>query len=105
MNDIDTTFAQAFKTWDIELPPATFDQKQPGLIRKGGWNIRYAFGENYLDYYATHRMTSGRHVRIHADGRTECLEIPHEFIVYPKGADEEARSKAEEDYYAHNRVV
>lgn len=79
--------------------------KQPGKIRKAGWNIRYVFGEDHMDYYATHRMTNDRHVRIHADGRSESLESPRDFVVYPKDADEETRTKADEEFYAYNQAV
>ena len=103
--NIETTFAENFARWDIKLPPDAVPMKQPGTIQKAGWNIRYVFNEDYLDYYATHRMTNDRHVRIHSDGCTEYLETAHDFIVYPKDADEEARPKAEEEYYAHNRAV
>ena len=105
MTDIETTFAQTFKTWDINLPPDAVEQKRPGSIRKMGWTIRYVFDEDYLDYYATHRMTNDRHVRIYVDGRSEAPESPQDFVVYPKDADEEARAKADEEFYAHNRAV
>ena len=105
MTNIETTFARTFENWDIKLPPDAFAMKQPGTIHKAGWTIRYVFDEDYLDYYATHRMTNDRHVRIHADGHSAVLESPQDFIVYPKDADEEARLKAKEDYHAYNQAV
>ena len=105
MTNIEMTFAKTFETWDIKLPPDAVEQKRPGSIRKAGWNIRYVFGENSLDYYATHRMTNDRHVRIHSDGRSEYLEAPQDFFVLPKDGDEEAIAKAKEEYYARNRAV
>ena len=105
MTNMETVFAQTFGNWDIKLPPDAVVQKQSGTIRKAGWNIRYAFAEDYLDYYATHRMTNDRHVRIHADGSSESLESPRDFVVYPKDEAEEARTKAEEEFYEYNQAV
>ena len=45
---------------------------------QAGWAISYVFGEDYLDYYAEHRMTNPRHVRIHAEGLCESLEAPQD---------------------------
>ena len=105
MNKIETAFAKTFSTWNIQLPPDATDRKQPGKIMQSGWIIRYVFGEDYLDYYAVHRMTNPRHERIHPDGRSEPLEAPREMYIVPGGADEAARQKAKEDYYAYNRRV
>ncbi len=62
---------------------------------KTGWFISYVFGNNYLDFYADHRMTNPRHNRIHTDGRIEALDTYLEFNVVGK----------EEEFYAHNRKV
>lgn len=105
MTNIEEIFAEYFAHWGIKLPPDAIAMKQPGTIHKAGWTIRYVFYEDCLDYYATHRMTNERHVRIHADGHSESLDSRREFVVYPKDADEEARLKAKEDYQAHNQAV
>ena len=76
MNNIDTAFAKMFESWNIHLPLNATTLKQPGKIVQAGWAIRYVFGEDYLDYYAEHRMTNPRHERIHSDGRCESLEAP-----------------------------
>lgn len=48
-----------------------------GQIAKQGWTIKFLFGEDakgkFLDYYASHRMTNDRHVRIRSDGSEEIL--------------------------------
>ena len=68
MTNIETVFNEAFAAWDIRLPEETIASKQRGKIVKAGWVIWYLFGSNehgwYLDYYAAHRMTNDRHVRI-----------------------------------------
>ena len=71
-------FNQAFEHWEIELP---IDALEPGvvwLILHRGWTIwtRYDVAEDgreYLDYYADHRMTNDRHLRMYVDGDDEGL--------------------------------
>ena len=105
MNEIEAAFARYFDNWDIQLPQDAAIERQPGKIVAKGWSIRYVFGEDYLDYFAEHRMTNPRHVRIHSDGRIEHLEAPMEFYAVPGDADEEARLKAREAYYEANRRI
>ena len=95
MDKIEKAFADYFRNWDICLPPGASTLKQPGQIRKAGWFISYVFGDNYLDFFANHRMTNPRHERIHADGRIECLDTYWEFRV----------AGEEEEFYVHNRKV
>ena len=45
------------------------------------------FGEDYLDYYAEHRMTSPCHERIHSDGRWESLEAPSNNVEATRSFD------------------
>ncbi len=105
MDNIETAFAKTFDNWNIRLPQNATALKQPGKIVQAGWVISYVFGEDYLDYYAEHRMTNPRHVRIHSDGRSESLEAPQEMYAVPGDADETARQQAKEDFYAYNRRV
>ena len=105
MNNISTAFAKMFEPWDIHLPTDATTLKQPGKIRQRGWFISYVFGEDYLDYYAEHRMTNPRHVRIHSDGQCESLEAPRDMYAVSGDADESERQRAEENFYAHNRRV
>lgn len=105
LTKVETIFAQTFENWGITLPVDAVSTKEPGQIHKAGWSIRYVFSEDYMDYYATHRMTNDRHVRIHVDGSSESLESPRDFVVYPKDADEGARTKADEEFYAYNQAV
>ena len=105
MNDIEIAFAETFENWNIKLPPEATALRQPGEIKQRGWVIRYVFGEDCLDYYAEHRMTDPRHVRIHPDGRSESLEAPRDMYAYPGNADEATRQKAKDEYHAYNRRV
>ena len=105
MDNIHRIFAKAFGNWDIHLPPDATTLKRPGRIKKAGWSISYVFGEDYLDYYAEHRMTNPRHMRIYADGRVEGMEAPRDGYAIPAGANEATEKQAEEAFYAHNRRV
>lgn len=109
MEKIKEQFAQYFSNWNIRLPDDDVQARRSGTIGQAGWSIRYLFGREgdieYLDFYASHRMTNDRHVRIHADGQEEDLETPQDFMVYPKDADETQRARIQEEYYAHNRAV
>ncbi len=72
-----------------------------------GWAIWYLFGEDkrgeYLDYYASHRMTDDRHVRIWEDGGTESLPTLGTFRIASQDPEEDTRLKAE--YLENNRRV
>ena len=105
MDSIEAAFAETFEPWDIQLPSGATASKLPGKIMHDGWHIRYIFGEDYLDYYAEHRMTNPSHVRIHSDGRCESLEAPRDMYVVPRDADEAASQQAKEDFHAYNRKV
>ncbi len=57
----------------------------------------------YLDYYASHRMTNDRHVRIHAGGEEEDLPTIQEGRLCSQDPTEDKRLEAE--YYAENQRV
>ena len=109
MEEIEKAFNRAFAHWDIQLPADAIASRQSGKLLKAGWIIEYLFGregnKEYLDYYAVHRMTNDRHVRIHAEGHSEDLETPMEFIAYLEGSDDTAMEQAREAFYDHNRTV
>ncbi len=69
--------------------------------------IWFLFGRDddgvFLDYYACHRMTNDRHVRIREDGSTELLPTIAEFRMCSEDPEEDARLEAE--YFARNREV
>jgi hypothetical protein len=64
-------FAAYFKDFDIALPDVI--PASGGLIRQAGWNIRYTFGQDFLELYAMHRLTNDRHLKISEDGTVETL--------------------------------
>ena len=107
MNWVEREFNRDFANWDICLPSGATASREAGRTVKNGWTVWYAFGSDegieYLDYYASHRMTNDRHVRLYADGRTEGLEAISEFHVVPKDPNEAAQAQA--DFYARNREV
>lgn len=92
-------FADHFKNWDIHLPEDAVQAHERGKINKAGWSIWYLFGSDeqgeYLDYYASHRMTIDSHVRIRADGAVEHLPALEEMFVGSDDPAEHARLKAE----------
>ncbi len=107
MKAIEDIFNGDFSHWDIRLPAEAIKGRYRGKIVKGGWTIWYLFGSDekgeYLDYYAAHRMTNDRHLRIYADGSCEGLETISEFCFGSKDPEEDARLKAE--YFAENQRV
>lgn len=107
MDEIETRFNATFSHWNIYLSPDDIAQRRCGKIVQAGWAIWYLFGSDksseYLDYYASHRMTNDRHVRIYVDGRCEALPTVQEFRQASEDPEEDARIEAE--YYAENRRV
>ena len=49
----------------------------------------------YLDYYASHRMTSDSYVRIHSDGKVESFPVIESERVVHENPEEDKRLKAE----------
>ena len=66
-----------------------------GKIVQAGWAIWYLFGSDengeYLDYYASHRMTDDRHVRIYAHGSTQDLPVISGGRICSEDPEEDAR--------------
>lgn len=109
MDNLAQIFEAYFGQWDIRLPAEAVATRQPGRLAAGGWTIHYLFGRDergeYLDFYATHRMTNDRHVRIRASGETEMLPAIVDEIVYPPDATDEQRRQIEQEYRRHNIEV
>lgn len=108
---IETRFHETFAHWSIRLPPENLRERQRGKINEEGWTIWFLFGEDdegeYLDYYAMHRMTNDRHIRLHADGRETWLEALPEgmsFAFDPKEGPE-AEERARRAYWAESERV
>ena len=107
MRRIEGRFRLAFAPWGIALLPEHVRERKRGKIVASGWAIWYLFGEDergeYLDYYASHRMTDDRHVRIREDGSAEPLPTISTFRIVSGDRKEDARLEAE--YLDHNRRV
>lgn len=107
MKNIESKFNGAFEHWGIQLPPDAVEQRERGKIVRAGWVIWYLFGSDekgeYLDYYASHRMTDDRHVRIYADG--QCEDLPAIAGLRLRSEDPEEDARLEAEYCAENRTV
>jgi hypothetical protein len=87
-------FDRNFKYWDIPFPQEFLERRIKGVIRHRGWCISYIFGKNkkgeYLEFYASHRMTNDRHLRIYESGKVQGLATTGggEFLFYGKNPTE-----------------
>ena len=108
MNEIEAKFNAYFKAWDIVLPPEDIAQRRRGRIFQRGWTIWYLFDADekgeYLDFYATHRMTDDRHVRIYASGEVDD-SLPWIKCVGRCSPDPEENRRLQAEFYAHNQAV
>ena len=104
-------FNRAFGNWDIELPA---DAMKPGivwLIVQQGWTIWTRFNTDiederaHLDYYAMHRMTNDRHVRLYAGGEGESLPAIESCLIYPADATKGEVEALEAEQNSRNRAV
>ena len=100
-------FNQNFSNWRIVLPAKSVKSRTRGKIVEAGWAIWYLFNSDergeYLDYYASHRMTNDRHVRVYADGFSETLPVISEFRVCSKDSKEDAKREAK--FFAKNQAI
>ena len=96
---IEQVFAERFSPWSITLPAEDVRERRRGKIVAAGWAIWYLFGSNerreYLDYYAAHRMTTDRHVRLYENGEVESLPAINTMRVSSRHPEEDARLEAE----------
>ena len=104
---IEERFRRTFARWGISLPPEDVEARRRGKIVASGWAIWYLFGEDergaYLDYYASHRMTDDRHVRLREESPAEHLPTIRTFRIVSPDPVEDARLEAE--HLEHNRRV
>lgn len=101
-------FDEYFTNWCISLPIDSLANRAKGEILQNGWRIQYVFGSDergeYLDFYARHRMTNDRHVRVYGDGTRIGLPSEVDFITYdPKVPGDEDRAVRARD--EHNQMV
>ncbi len=107
MSAIENEFNRRFQHWNIKLPDEAVAHRRRGYIGQAGWAIWYLFDSNdrgeYLDFYASHRMTGDEHTRIYADGTTEDLPYIGSFRLSSSDPEEDARLEAE--YFARNQKI
>lgn len=107
MKSLADAFNKRFAHWKIQLPEEDLKTRQSGYIQQAGWLIHYCFGEDkngeYMDYYATHRMTDDSHLRIYADGREKALPTLNGKVLCSEDPVEAKRLEKEHD--ARNREV
>jgi len=97
MNNIKKSFSKYFENWSIEISQNDINERKNGYINKSGWLIQYCFGnENdieYLDYYASHRMTNDRHIRIYENGEIKNLPTLRESYLVDTPEPEPIKSQ------------
>jgi hypothetical protein len=107
METIEESFNTSFAHWGIRLPADAVKQRKSGRIVQAGWAIWYLCGHDdqgeYLDYYASHRMTNDQHLRLRASGISESLPAMQDFHLCSDDPEEDARLEAE--YFARNQEV
>ena len=107
MENAVSRFNTQFERWKICLPPEDVAQRKRGRIVKAGWAIWYMFGSDeqgeYLDFYASHRMTNDQHVRIYADGQGQLL--PTISSMHGCSSDPKENARLEAEYFAENQRV
>ena len=99
MRKIEQRFNRTFAHWGIALPPEDVEARRRGKVVGGGWAIWYLLGDDerggYLDYYASHRMTNDRHIRIREDGSEEYLLTVSTMRLASQDPEEDAILAAE----------
>jgi hypothetical protein len=107
MNHIAQVFRDDFLNWGLEIPPESLASRTPGFIQEAGWLIQFAFGSDsrgeYLDYYASHRMTDDSHVRLYESGRQQQLSSLASFFITSSDPIEAKRCEAA--YHRRNRRI
>ena len=107
MSEMEERFRDHFAPWGITIPSGYVQEGRRGKIVEAGWAIWHLFGSDekgeYLDYYASHRMTDDRHVRIREDGTEEHLSTVSTIRIVSPDPEEDARQEAK--FLAENRRV
>ena len=102
-------FNDYFRKFDIWLEDEQIRTGNRDSIGARGWRINYLVdtdsdGKLFLEFYATHRMTDDRHVRISNSGETEDLDaIRSMFFFDPNVAGDQERSSRKN--IEHNRKI
>ncbi len=107
MTNIQSIFSETFDPWGLQLPTEAEIGNRVGKIMKKGWVVWFKYvtmpDSTCLDYYACHRMSGDRHVRIHADGSTE--ELPSIDAMRAASANPAEDAALAADFYERNQKV
>ena len=110
MDQRESFFNEYFANWSIELSDDVVLDLEEGKIIQivaAGWTIKVLFDEDnqgkYMDFYAGHRMTNDRHVRVRSDGSTKGLPTLSEMRLCSRDPEEDER--LEQEFQASNRKV
>lgn len=107
MDRIAARFAEHFSNAGITLPPEKVASRVAGHITQSGWLIQYCFGTDdkgdYLDYYASHRMSGDDHCRIYSDGSE--MELPTLQGGFVSGNDPAEAKRVEKALFEANRKL
>jgi len=106
MDNIRAAFSNYFKPRQLTLPNPI---PEKGRIEEEGWYVGYALnkdetGASCLDFFAEHRMTNSRCVRILQSGESIELESYWDELIYDS-AIEGDKERAEQEYREHNEKV
>lgn len=104
------SFKKYFAPWNIELSEEAISHLNQGQIVQivgTGWTIKVLFSEDsqgeFMDFYAGHRMTNDRHVRVYVDGTVEGLPALHEGRICSDDPEEDER--LEQEFQSTNRKI
>lgn len=104
-------FNDYFAHWKIKLSDDAISDLRHGRILqivKAGWTIKVLFGEDvqgpYMDFYAAHRMTNDRHLRVRCDGNVKGLPTMCGLRLCSSDPEEDERLE-QEHQSANQRVI
>jgi hypothetical protein len=107
LDGIATQFKNYFLKWEIAIPPTSVVFGGAGKLYQKGWSIRYLISRDldgpYLDFYACHRMTNDRHVRLRDNKKPEYFEAYFDLRNTSDEPNEDKRLLAE--YHEKNRRI
>ena len=96
-------FDSQYQIWGISLPETDFQQRRNGSILKNGWMIKYRFGWDkgieYLEFFASHRLTNDTLNRIYEDGDNELVGCAREYFRAGDEKDKHALIEHNRQFY------
>lgn len=90
---------ERFRPWGLEIPEVDVRARGRGRLVGRGRVIWHHFGRDergeYLDFYASHRMTENLHARPYADGTERGLPAIEGMRLTSPSPEEDTRLEAE----------